>query len=119
MKVRMIFCFALMSSVAQAADDAIRESVLPALPGAEGFGSRTPGGRGGQVLLVTNLMTELRLSKRRHAPWYCRAIELLIQSANGGPDAPGGGVTLQCSMQIKTQGLARSNRRRTDENTTS
>ena len=31
------------------------ESGLPSFPGAEGFGARTPGGRGGKVLFVDNL----------------------------------------------------------------
>jgi pectate lyase len=33
----------------------VRSFSLPAFPGAEGFGSETPGGRGGQVIKVTNL----------------------------------------------------------------
>jgi|CXWL01.1.fsa_nt_gi hypothetical protein len=32
-----------------------RASSIPAFPGAEGFGSTTPGGRGGKTLFVTNL----------------------------------------------------------------
>ena len=31
------------------------EELLPAFPGAEGFGSFTPGGRGGRVIYVTTL----------------------------------------------------------------
>ena len=30
-------------------------TIIPAFPGAEGFGSNTPGGRGGKVIAVTNL----------------------------------------------------------------
>jgi len=34
---------------------AIRAAGVPAFPGAEGFGARAKGGRGGQVLFVVNL----------------------------------------------------------------
>jgi len=40
------------SPTSSAANEAL---VIPAFPGAEGFGSTTPGGRGGKVIFVTNL----------------------------------------------------------------
>jgi len=48
------FSFALTtgSPIASAASDSL---VVASFPGAEGFGSTTPGGRGGRVIFVTNL----------------------------------------------------------------
>ncbi|MFQ5594734.1 MAG: alpha/beta hydrolase fold domain-containing protein [Anaerolineae bacterium] len=46
---------AVQRMAANAAPAALPSDELPAFPGAEGFGSTTPGGRGGGVIKVTNL----------------------------------------------------------------
>lgn len=46
------------AAIAQTPAPAVAEANLPAFPGALGWASRTPGGRGGQIIRVTNLDSE-------------------------------------------------------------
>jgi pectate lyase len=48
-------CLAMIAAALLLAGATTAENRLTAFPGAEGFGAYTPGGRGGKVLLVTNL----------------------------------------------------------------
>ena len=84
---------------------------VPAFPGAEGYGCATPGGRGGQVLTVSNLYDEGPGSLR--AALEARGPRIVVFAASGtievseqivvddpyltiaGQTAPGGGITLR------------------------
>jgi pectate lyase len=59
MKTKLLLCLSLLAFLlANPGPFSIISSaapVIPAFPGAEGFGSTTPGGRGGKVLFVDNL----------------------------------------------------------------
>ncbi|MHC4444463.1 MAG: thrombospondin type 3 repeat-containing protein [Planctomycetota bacterium] len=84
---------------------------LPAFPGAEGFGSSTPGGRGGQVFVVTNLNNSGPGSFREACEAAVPRVvvfavggEILLSRAIivlnpyitiAGQTAPGGGITIR------------------------
>lgn len=89
----------------------IVHAALPSFPGAEGFGATTPGGRGGRVILVTNLEDagpgSLRAACEAEGPRIVvfrvgGVIELQsdIRVTNpyltiAGQTAPGGGICLK------------------------
>jgi hypothetical protein len=84
------------------------ERELPAFPGAEGFGSTTPGGRGGRVITVTNLNADgpgsLQAACAAEGPRIVvfavsGVIKGNVTIENGeitiaGQTAPGGGITI-------------------------
>jgi pectate lyase len=86
---------------------------LPAFPGAEGFGCGTPGGRGGQVITVTNLndagagslRAALESSGRRFVVFAVSGTidvseQIVVDSPYltvAGQTAPGGGITLRAA----------------------
>jgi len=81
---------------------------IPSFPGAEGFGSQATGGRGGRVILVTNLNASgpgslqdaVSQSGPRTVVFAVSGIiegDILIQEGNltlAGESAPGAGITL-------------------------
>ena len=93
-------------------------SALPAFPGAEGFGTETPGGRGGQVFVVSNLNAEgpgsLRAAVEASGPrivvFNVGGTIVLPRTLNvnnpyltiAGQTAPGDGITVKGELGIKT-----------------
>lgn len=96
--------FALIPAVAQA---------RPAFPGAEGFGANASGGRGGEVVFVTNLDNSGSGSLRSALSSWSNAPKIVVFKVGGeiklgspirisnsnitvaGQTAPGGGITLR------------------------
>jgi pectate lyase len=92
---------------------AVPASSLPAFPGAEGFGSTTPGGRGGVVMEVTNLHDagtgSFRACAEATGPRICVfriggtvVVRSEIEIAHpyltvAGQTAPGGGISVRSS----------------------
>lgn len=102
-----------------AAATAPAQTTIPAFPGAEGFGATTPGGRGGDIIEVTNLndsgpgslreAMEVRTGPRivvvKVGGTIALSREIVVREANSyltvaGQKAPGDGI------QLKNYGIA-------------
>lgn len=110
---------AVQASARQPFQQEAAAAALPAFPGAEGFGAQTSGGRGGQVIEVTNLSDEgpgsLRAALHANGPRIVTfrvggVIKLNSSLAISNPyitiagqTAPGDGITLRdAGLLIKT-----------------
>ena len=115
----LAMCTAALALSSSVATPAGAKHGLPAFPGAEGFGADTPGGRGGRILLVTNLNDSgpgsLRAACEAEGPRIvvfrvAGAIELeqdlVIRNPYitlAGQSAPGDGICLKRHpLQIRT-----------------
>lgn len=107
----MVTVCLLTALLAPAEATKVAEPKIPAFPGAEGFGSATPGGRGGKVIAVTNLNDDgpgsLRAACEAEGPWIVifrvsgiitLAKKLIVRNPYltiAGQTAPGDGICLR------------------------
>lgn len=105
----LVACLILLSTMGFAA----AAELLPAFPGAEGFGAETPGGRGGKIIEVTNLKDSgpgsFRAACKSKGPRIIvfrtgGTIEVLSPvlvsepfATIAGQTAPGGGILLKAN----------------------
>jgi pectate lyase len=112
MKMLLMWMFAIAFS--QMAAGLVSADDLPAFPGAEGYGAKTTGGRGGRVIAVTNLnesgpgslqaaceakgprIVVFRVSGTIDADLSIRNDHITI----AGQTAPGDGITIKGSLSI-------------------
>jgi hypothetical protein len=94
----------------------VANAAIPAFPGAEGFGSNTPGGRGGQVYEVTNLSDSgsgsFRACAEASGPRICVfrtggtiTVNSRVEISNpyitiAGQTAPGDGITIRAGSGV-------------------
>lgn len=113
--LRLLVTLAMLTAIESSASDRL----LPAFPGAQGFGAFTPGGRGGRVIQVTNLNDSGPGSLR--AACEAEGARVVVFRVGGtivlkshlridhpfitiaGQTAPGGGILLRdAGLQIRT-----------------
>ncbi|MBI4136782.1 hypothetical protein HY469_01855 [Candidatus Roizmanbacteria bacterium] len=114
--MKYLFYYLIVSFFLLPVSEVFAQSSVPAFPGAEGFGATTPGGRGGQVIKVTNLNDSgtgsLRACATAIGPRICVfTVGGIITLTSGsievsnpfltvaGQTAPGGGITIKAANE--------------------